>query len=239
MSVLVKKMVYDIGCLPPDPVVRHTIDFNGIIEFPLVTGKIENMITEDILKSGSFEVKTRPLKTTLLNTAGIMKNIIKVGSEGFYFLELPPNKVLDQVVVMPEDVIFDIYCNNRSLLYSFYSPEEDTISITAKVIDDDEGIKNELLANLGDIPLRQYYIKRSLASTKEGLVKERFIPDVMDVEKAAGYLGISKQTLYNWASNGKIKSRHAGRLLRFKKDDLNNFLNENPTVKKKSGRKRK
>lgn len=239
MGVFVKKIVYDIGCLPPDSVVRHTYEFNEIIEFPLVTGKIENMITEDMLKQGSLNIIAKPLKTPLLNSAGIMKNVIKVGAEGFYFLELPPNKVLDQIIITPEDVVFDIYCNEKSLLYSFYSPEKDTISITAKVIDDDKGIRNEIAANLRDIPLRQYYIKQSLSSTKEGLEKDRFVPDVMDVEKAARYLGIRKKTLYNWASNGKIKTRHAGRLLRFKKDDLDKFLEENPAARKKSRRKRK
>ena len=239
MGVFVKKIVYDIGCLSPDPVTRVSLAFNETIEFPLVTGKIEDMIAGDLIKSGSFSAKSKYLKTPLSNDAGIMKNIIKVGTEGFYFLELPPNKVLDQIVVIPEDLIFDIYCNKKSLLYSFYSPEKDTISITAKVIDDNAGIKNELLANLGDIPLRQYYVKRSLVSTKEGLEKDRFVPDVMDVEKAAGYLGISKKTLYNWAHKNIIKSLHAGRLLRFRKDDLDKFLEENPKVRKKTRRKKK
>jgi len=239
MGVFVKKIVYDIGFLSPGSVIRQTFEFNETIEFPLVTGKIEYMITEDMLKPDSFNAEAKYLKTPLLDTAGIMKNIINVGTEGFYFLELPSDKVLDQVVIMPNDVVVDIFCVGNNLLYSFYSPTKETISITAKVIDDDEGIKNELLANLKDIPLRQYYIKRSLASTKEGLEKERFVPDVMDVEKAAKYLGISKKTLYNWASNSKIKSLHAGRLLKFKKDDLDNFLEENPAVKKKTRRKKK
>ncbi len=46
----------------------------------------------------------------------------------------------------------------------------------------------------------------------------------LDAEEAAQYLGIKPFTLRVWSRQGRINHYRAGRLLRFKKADLDSFM---------------
>ena len=46
----------------------------------------------------------------------------------------------------------------------------------------------------------------------------------LSVEEASDYLGIKKPTLYSWAKCGKIPHYRLNRLLRFKKGDLDRWI---------------
>lgn len=48
-------------------------------------------------------------------------------------------------------------------------------------------------------------------------------PDLMTPDEAAKYLNISKLTLYGWTSKRKVPFRKVGRLIRFEKDELDNW----------------
>jgi excisionase family DNA binding protein len=46
----------------------------------------------------------------------------------------------------------------------------------------------------------------------------------LDVEEAAEYLGIKKPTLYAWAKNGKVPHYRFNSLVRFKRKDLDTWV---------------
>jgi excisionase family DNA binding protein len=49
---------------------------------------------------------------------------------------------------------------------------------------------------------------------------------LMDVQEAAGYLGIKPKTIYNLSSKGDIPKLKAGGALRFRRSDLDRWLKE-------------
>ena len=49
--------------------------------------------------------------------------------------------------------------------------------------------------------------------------------DVMDIRQAASYLGISADSLYNYASQGTVPAFKLGNRWRFKKDLLDGWMN--------------
>ena len=55
--------------------------------------------------------------------------------------------------------------------------------------------------------------------------KTRF-SSLLGVEELAEYLGLKKQTIYNWLNKGKIAGFKIGKVWRFKKEDIDNWLKE-------------
>ena len=55
--------------------------------------------------------------------------------------------------------------------------------------------------------------------------KTRF-SSLLGVEELAEYLGLKKQTIYNWLNEGKIAGFKIGKVWRFKKEDIDNWLKE-------------
>ena len=51
---------------------------------------------------------------------------------------------------------------------------------------------------------------------------ERF--EVMDIDQAAEYLGIKRQTLYSWVFQRKIPFFKIGRLVKFDRKELNRWI---------------
>jgi nitrogen PTS system EIIA component len=46
----------------------------------------------------------------------------------------------------------------------------------------------------------------------------------MDVDEAARYLRASKAGIYRWVETGELKASRVGRLLRFRRTDLDEFV---------------
>jgi len=46
------------------------------------------------------------------------------------------------------------------------------------------------------------------------------------VRETCSLLKVSRQTVYEWMKSGKLKAVKAGRLVRIRKEDLENFLKE-------------
>ncbi len=63
------------------------------------------------------------------------------------------------------------------------------------------------------------------------------------VEETAAYLGCSPKTVYGWAASGKIPSFKLGGLVRFKREDINAWIEQNrvknPALEKKLPVRRK
>ncbi len=49
---------------------------------------------------------------------------------------------------------------------------------------------------------------------------------LMDVEEVSAYLGIPKSTVYALSMRARIPHFHIGKLLRFRKDAIDNWLSE-------------
>lgn len=57
---------------------------------------------------------------------------------------------------------------------------------------------------------------------------------VLTIEELAGYLKISKSTLYKLAQEGKIPCQKVGKHWRFRKEAIDRWLEESPQVKNTS-----
>ena len=56
--------------------------------------------------------------------------------------------------------------------------------------------------------------------------KKAGIPSLLSVEELAEYLGLKKQTIYNWLNQGKISGIKIGKVWRFDKSDIERWLRE-------------
>ena len=56
--------------------------------------------------------------------------------------------------------------------------------------------------------------------------KKASIPSLLSVEELADYLGLKKQTIYNWLNQGKISGIKIGKVWRFDKSDIEKWLRE-------------
>jgi PTS system nitrogen regulatory IIA component len=50
--------------------------------------------------------------------------------------------------------------------------------------------------------------------------------DILTIEEVAKYLRVSERTVYDWAQKGEIPSGKIGTVWRFKKDEIENWVNE-------------
>lgn len=57
---------------------------------------------------------------------------------------------------------------------------------------------------------------------------------VLTIEELAGYLKISKSTLYKLAQEGKIPCQKVGKHWRFRKEAIDRWLEESPQVENTS-----
>jgi excisionase family DNA binding protein len=87
-----------------------------------------------------------------------------------------------------------------------------------------EALKNNLQLNFG------VWRGNRLAAERGQMA----VPEVMDVRQAAAYLGLSTDTLYNYAASGKIPSFKFGNRWRFKKSVLDKWMEEQSKQKEGS-----
>ena len=59
-------------------------------------------------------------------------------------------------------------------------------------------------------------------------------PDIMTVQEVAELLRVSERTVYDWATNGQIPCGKLGTTWRFKRSDVENWIDENLSSRKKS-----
>jgi PTS system nitrogen regulatory IIA component len=50
---------------------------------------------------------------------------------------------------------------------------------------------------------------------------------LMDIRQVAAYLQINEATAYNWAQRGKLPGIKLGRIWRFRRDDIDTWLDQN------------
>lgn len=158
-----------------------------------------------------------------------------------YSDDLPPQKLVHLKPktggIWKVNLDKDLYISGEDncLLYGFYNSSTNRISVMGKVAQDTRGIYSIIKANTDDLELRHYYLKASFArAVAPG--ESAPVPDLMGLDEAANFLGISVNTLYNWINDEKIQVTKVGRLNKFRKEDLDRYL-ENQTRKPKTGRR--
>ncbi len=57
-------------------------------------------------------------------------------------------------------------------------------------------------------------------------MKRKVVSSLLSVEELADYLGLKRQTIYNWLSKGKITGIKIGKVWRFEKKEIDNWLKE-------------
>ena len=77
---------------------------------------------------------------------------------------------------------------------------------------------------------------RSAAARSNLLVPE--LREVMDIRQASGYLGISPDTLYKYASEGFVPAFKLGNRWRFKKSKLDQWMEEQSTEAEPQAKKK-
>jgi len=55
-------------------------------------------------------------------------------------------------------------------------------------------------------------------------MKRKRIPRLMNVDELADYLGLQKQTIYNWLHKKKISGIKIGKIWRFDRKDIDSWL---------------
>ncbi|MCK4520042.1 MAG: helix-turn-helix domain-containing protein [Candidatus Omnitrophica bacterium] len=55
-------------------------------------------------------------------------------------------------------------------------------------------------------------------------MRKKRIPRLMSVDELADYLGLQKQTIYNWLHNGKISGIKIGKVWRFDRKYIDDWL---------------
>ena len=56
--------------------------------------------------------------------------------------------------------------------------------------------------------------------------------DILTIEEVAKYLRVSERTVYDWAQKGEIPSGKIGTVWRFKKGDIERWVNERLSASK-------
>ncbi|MBT8378233.1 MAG: helix-turn-helix domain-containing protein, partial [Ignavibacteria bacterium] len=115
-----------------------------------------------------------------------------------------------------------------TLIYSFYNPtRRNSISITAAIEKDTEGVYSQIKAEPNDLIWRHYFVQRALLSNQknDSIAKqsEKFDKEILTADEAANYSRMQKKTLQNYASKRKIKSLKGGK---FRRKDLDEFLEQ-------------
>ena len=203
----------------------YTYDLNTEIEFPFAAGMLQELVPKE--KSQISKYKPEISDTPLFNEKGLGKLVPDVGPKGIYYLELRPDHKLRQLFVEPDEVIVDIYFGAKdTLIYSFYNPtRKNTISITAAIEKDIEGVYSQIKAEPDDLIWRHYFVQRALLSAEKANTQatktDNIEKEILTADEAANHLRIKKKTLQNYVSERKLKSVKGGK---FRRRDLEEFL---------------
>ncbi len=198
-------------------------------------GKIQDIIDPDFPKQTGVENRYKIIDQPFVNEVGLFKQAINIGEFGWYFIQFPEKTVFQKLIVQPGELDMDLYISrdNNCLLYSFYNSSTNKITITGKIVPDTRSIYSKIKDNIDDLELRQYYLNSSLAKTIEAEQMAESVPELMNMEEAARYLGIEEKTLYNWVSAEKIPVTKVGGRNKFRKEFLDNWLDQQTGVKGK------
>ena len=69
-------------------------------------------------------------------------------------------------------------------------------------------------------------VRTSKYIIEQRMVRKRFIPSLLTLEELAEYLGLQKQTIYNWLNQRKISGIKIGKVWRFERKEIDRWISE-------------
>jgi excisionase family DNA binding protein len=221
----------------------YSYTLNTEIDFPYAAGMLQELTPKEPFPTKNYKPEISDLP--LFNEKGLGKLIPEVGPKGIYYLELRPGYKLEKLYVEPDELIIDIYygghavidksSSHKSLIYSFYNPtRRKYISITAAIEKDDQKVYSKLKSDPKDIYWRQHFVRLAMEKIDSEKSKSK-LSEYMTVDEVAKLLKLSKKTIRNWTSEGKIPSVKLGSAVRYRKTQIDNW---SAAKEKKSKRKR-
>lgn len=168
---------------------------------------------------------------------GMFHQIIEIGPHGAYYLNLRDDYCLREIETYPAETVIDIgIVNNLSsrLFYAFYNPNnEGVLTIKARAVKDGGETYRKIKSSPNDPIWIDSFIIRSrkqvVLPVKEN--KEE-LPEIMNASEVAKYLGLEEKTIRNWTSSKKIPVIKLGGTVRYRKTDIDKFLEQNTVAAK-------
>jgi len=168
------------------------------------------------------------MRSSLFNDKGFCNIAANIPKNGIYLLYVRPRYRLAKLMVNPESVIVDLLCNEtESLVYSFYNPtNREAILVTAQIVEDIEGVYRKISSYPDDLSWRQYFIRRAMVKYElpDWSSPEIAVPEIMNAQQLAEYLGFEEKTIRNWTSEGTIPYRKVGGSPRYLKGEIDTAL---------------
>jgi excisionase family DNA binding protein len=206
---------------------RICVDYDRVLEHSQLTfehkADVELVDLVTTFSAPDYLRDVRDLKTPIFNRDGNATIVRDVGSHGVYYLYIRPSFALSKIVVDPDDVFVDVTRMKDQLVYCFYNgTRRQSISITATIVEDLEGVARELSTGLADSIWRQYFIRKILQKPDARPLDAAgdAFPPIMNAAQVAKYLGMEEKTIRNWTSEGKIPHKKVGSAVRYRKSDI-------------------
>ena len=199
---------------------RHEFAYGSPIQFPYLPGNYDALVTEDakLVSANSFEVP-------LFNPKGHGVVTENAGENSMVYIEIDSDKALKTLIAEPDDLSIDLLFGKKSLIYSFYNESgKKSTRIRMTIADDEYGIYSKIKSYPDELEYRYFFIQKAMerANPKPG----KFDREILTAPQVADLLQVAPGTIANWTSEGRIPVVYAGSSPRYRRGDLENWLEE-------------
>ena len=165
------------------------------------------------------------IEAPLFNKAARTMIPVAVGKWGMFYLKLRPMHVLTEIFVDPENIDVSLYFDEDSLIYAFYNnTRRPTFNVSARIGEDEEEVFAKLKSDPKNELLYKLYVRKALA--KSSRLNEEILKaeTLMTAEQLAKYAMVGLQTIRNMTSKGEIPVAKFGRAVRYRKDEIDEWM---------------
>jgi len=197
---------------------RHEFKYEYPIQFPYLPGNYDALVTEDakLISANSYEVP-------LFNPSGHGVVTENAGANSMVYIEIDSEKALRTLIAEPDDLSIDLLYGKNSLIYSFYNESgEHSTRVRMTIADDQDGIYSKIKAYPDELEYRYFFIQQAMERANP--TPGKFDRDILTAQQAADLLQVAPGTIANWTSEGKIPVVYAGSSPRYRRSDLEAWL---------------
>lgn len=165
------------------------------------------------------------IEAPLFNTAGRTMIPVAVGKWGMFYFKLRPMHLLTEIFVDPENIDVSLYFDDDSLIYAFYNnTRRPTFNVSARIGEDVEEVFAKLKSDPKNELLYKLYVRKAFAKSSRLNEEMSKAESVMTAEQLTQYAKVGLQTIRNMTSNGKIPFVKFGRAVRYRKDEVDEWM---------------